>query len=79
MTNCWEVDPNDRRSFTEICLRLMEILEGTNACYNYVDASNVEVVEVENVDEVQVEICELENVDKVHEVPVEIHEVQVEL
>lgn len=37
--------PNDRRSFAEICLQLMRILENANSDYGYVDA--IEPTEIE--------------------------------
>ena len=47
MLNCWQLDPNDRPTFTEICKCLMRMLESSNAQYNYVDAVQ-EIQEIES-------------------------------
>lgn len=49
MLNCWQHMPNDRRSFAEICLQLMRILENANSDYGYVeaiDATEIEILDV---------------------------------
>jgi hypothetical protein len=49
MTNCWQTLPNDRRSFAEICLEFMRILENANSDYGYVDA--IEATEIHVAEE----------------------------
>jgi hypothetical protein len=49
MMNCWETRPVDRRSFAEICLQLMRILENANSDYGYVEA--IERIEFEELEE----------------------------
>jgi hypothetical protein len=47
MLNCWKADPDDRPTFTQICQKLMQMLEITNQTYNYVDAVQNAEVELE--------------------------------
>lgn len=56
MLSCWQENPNDRPTFTDISAQLMQMLEIANQDYNYVDALNsIETeVEVSGSDEVTI-------------------------
>jgi hypothetical protein len=48
MQNCWQLLPSDRRSFAEICLFLMRVLENANSDYGYIEAverSEIQIIE----------------------------------
>ena len=52
MQACWQVDPNERPTFTDICARIKHMLENANA-ENYLDAIQTEIeVEAEAYDSV---------------------------
>ena len=51
MRNCWELAPENRNTFAEICLLLTQILEAANSNYGYVDVvqlNEAEMLELED-------------------------------